>query len=198
MRQRWHSRAIARTPLAWTCRQLAAGMTPVDPLFPQPPEITVLGPLGTFRLFGTMPNDNHFETRTCSLADNVSVVRGTQRIRDGRIVPDAVQRTRRHWRCARQDLIPDVRGLPAGDGVRRRRSRSPYRPQQHSVGAGQRRRGSERRGGVPVPPLLRRRLCSRGLEGDSGIHPERGHAMGVHRTVASTRPERSATSRSPS
>ena len=35
-------------------------MTAVDPLFPHPPEITVLGPLGTFRLFGTNPNDNHF------------------------------------------------------------------------------------------------------------------------------------------
>ena len=42
-------------------------MTAVDPLFPQPPEITVLGPMGSFRLFGTHPNDNHFETRTWSL-----------------------------------------------------------------------------------------------------------------------------------
>jgi hypothetical protein len=47
------------------------GMTPVDPLFPEPPEITVLGPMGSFRLFGSDPNDNHFETRTYSWADNL-------------------------------------------------------------------------------------------------------------------------------
>jgi hypothetical protein len=59
------------------------GMIPVDPLFPQPPEMTVLGPLGTFRLFGTNPNDNHFQTITYSWADNISWVRGKQRIRTG-------------------------------------------------------------------------------------------------------------------
>lgn len=59
------------------------GMTAVDPLFPQPPEITVLGPLGSFRLFGTNPNDNHFTTVTYSWSDNLSVVRGRQRIRTG-------------------------------------------------------------------------------------------------------------------
>jgi hypothetical protein len=59
------------------------GMTPVDPLFPQPPEITVLGPMGSFRLFGSDPNDNHFETRTWSWSDNLSWVRGKQRIRTG-------------------------------------------------------------------------------------------------------------------
>lgn len=47
------------------------GMTAVDPLFPEPPEITVLGPMGSFRLFGSDPNDNHFETRTYSWADNL-------------------------------------------------------------------------------------------------------------------------------
>ena len=59
------------------------GMTPVDPLFPQPPEITVLGPLGSFRLFGTNPNDNHFQTVTYSWADNLSWVHGNHRIRTG-------------------------------------------------------------------------------------------------------------------
>ncbi len=59
------------------------GMTNVDPLLPQPPEMTVLGPLGTFRLFGTNPNDNHFETVTYSLSDNVSWIHGKQRIRTG-------------------------------------------------------------------------------------------------------------------
>lgn len=59
------------------------GMTAVDPLFPHPAEITVLGPLGTFRLFGTNPNDNHFKTVTWSWADNLSWVRGRQRLRMG-------------------------------------------------------------------------------------------------------------------
>lgn len=59
------------------------GMTPADPLFAHPPEITVLGPLGSFRLFGSDPNDNHFETRTWSMGDNVSWVRGRQRLRTG-------------------------------------------------------------------------------------------------------------------
>lgn len=59
------------------------GMTAVDPLFPHPPEITVLGPLGTFRLFGTNPNDNHFQTVTYTAADNLSWVHGKQRFRFG-------------------------------------------------------------------------------------------------------------------
>lgn len=59
------------------------GIKAVDPLFPHPPEITVLGPMGTFRLFGTNPNDNHFKTVTYTLADNVSWVRGKQRVRLG-------------------------------------------------------------------------------------------------------------------
>ena len=68
------------TPLA-----SEVGMTAVDPLFPQPPEITVLGPMGSFRLFGSDPNDNHFETRTWSWADNLSWVHGKQRLRAGGI-----------------------------------------------------------------------------------------------------------------
>jgi hypothetical protein len=59
------------------------GITAVDPLFPHPPELTVLGPQGTFRLFGTNPNDNHFKTVTYSWADNLSWVRGRQRLRMG-------------------------------------------------------------------------------------------------------------------
>lgn len=59
------------------------GITAVDPLFAHPPEVTVLGPLGTFRLFGTNPNDNHFRTVTYTWADNLSWVKGKQRIRAG-------------------------------------------------------------------------------------------------------------------
>ena len=61
----------------------SVGMTAVDPLFPHPPEITVLGPMGSFRLFGSDPNDNHFETHTTSWSDNLSLVRGKQRLRMG-------------------------------------------------------------------------------------------------------------------
>lgn len=59
------------------------GMRAADPLFPHPAEITVLGPLGSFRLFGTNPNDNHFSTVTYTLSDNLSWVRGRQRLRFG-------------------------------------------------------------------------------------------------------------------
>jgi hypothetical protein len=59
------------------------GMTAVDPLFANAPELTVLGPQGTFRLFGTNPNDNHFQTVTWSWADNLSWIKGRQRIRLG-------------------------------------------------------------------------------------------------------------------
>jgi hypothetical protein len=61
------------------------GMTAVDPLFPKTPEVTVLGPLGTFRAFGTNPNDNHFQTVTHSWTENLSWARGKQRIRMGGI-----------------------------------------------------------------------------------------------------------------
>ena len=59
------------------------GITAVDPLFAMAPEVTILGPLGTFRLFGTNPNDNHYQAITYSWADNLSWVRGKQRIRTG-------------------------------------------------------------------------------------------------------------------
>lgn len=59
------------------------GMKAVDPLFAHAPELTVLGPQGTFRLFGTNPNDNHFQTVTYSWGDNLSWIKGRQRIRTG-------------------------------------------------------------------------------------------------------------------
>ena len=61
----------------------AFGMTAADPLFARVPEITVLGPLGTFRAFGTSPNDNHFQTETYTAADNFFWMHGKQRIRMG-------------------------------------------------------------------------------------------------------------------
>jgi hypothetical protein len=59
------------------------GIRAADARFAHPPEITVLGPLGSFRLFGTSPNDNHFRTVTYSWADHISWLVGRQRIRLG-------------------------------------------------------------------------------------------------------------------
>ncbi|HYW46269.1 MAG TPA: TonB-dependent receptor [Bryobacteraceae bacterium] len=59
------------------------GMTPADPLFDRPPEITVLGPLGSFRLFGNVGNDFSTENKYYSGADNLSWVHGKQSIRAG-------------------------------------------------------------------------------------------------------------------
>ena len=39
--------------------------------------------MGSFRLFGSDPNDNHFETRTWSWGNNVTWVRGRHRLRGG-------------------------------------------------------------------------------------------------------------------
>ncbi len=59
------------------------GITPVDPLLAQPPEITVLGPLGSFRLFGSAANDHTDITGTYSWSDNLSWIHGKQTIRGG-------------------------------------------------------------------------------------------------------------------
>ncbi len=61
------------------------GMTPANPFFDKAPEITVLGALGSFRLFGTLGNDFRTHTATYSWADNFSWVRGRQPIRTGAI-----------------------------------------------------------------------------------------------------------------
>lgn len=86
-----------------------AGMTAVDPMFPKPTEVKVLGPMGAFRLFGSDPNDDHFKTRTFSVADNVSWVYGKQRLRGGgfsRLAPEVRSCSRRlrisFWDCARR------------------------------------------------------------------------------------------------
>lgn len=59
------------------------GMTAVDPLFNQPPEVTMLGPMGTFRLFGNGANDFSTLTNTYSATDNLSWVHGRQTLRTG-------------------------------------------------------------------------------------------------------------------
>ena len=59
------------------------GMTPVDPFFPQPPEVTMLGPMGTFRFFGNGANDFWTLTNTFAWTDNLSVVHGRHNARLG-------------------------------------------------------------------------------------------------------------------
>jgi len=62
------------------------GMTPADPLFPEPPEITILGPLGSFRLFGTPGNDFATANKYYSWSDTLSWVHGRQTLRLGAFV----------------------------------------------------------------------------------------------------------------
>jgi hypothetical protein len=59
------------------------GMTAADPVLGQLPEITVLGSVGSFRLFGTTENDFTRLTDTYSWSDNLSWVHGRHNIRTG-------------------------------------------------------------------------------------------------------------------
>jgi len=59
------------------------GMTPVDPFFPFPPEVTMLGPMGTFRFFGNGANDFSMLTNTLNWAENLSLVHGRHNARVG-------------------------------------------------------------------------------------------------------------------
>ncbi len=59
------------------------GITPVDPMFPLPPEVTMLGPMGTFRFFGNGANDFWTLTNTFAWTDNLSVVHGRHSARVG-------------------------------------------------------------------------------------------------------------------
>ena len=58
-------------------------MTPADKFFDQPPETTVLGPLGSFRVFGNFGNDFGTENRYYSWTENLSWVHGRHRTRAG-------------------------------------------------------------------------------------------------------------------
>jgi len=59
------------------------GMTPVDRFFPLPPEVTMLGPMGTFRFFGNGANDFWTLTNTFTWTDHLSVVHGRHNARVG-------------------------------------------------------------------------------------------------------------------
>lgn len=61
----------------------SVGITPANPNFPEPPEMTVLGPLGSFRFFGNANNDFSMEANSTVLADNVSWSHGKQNFRTG-------------------------------------------------------------------------------------------------------------------
>ena len=62
------------------------GMTPVDPLFPYPPEVTMLGPMGTFRFFGNGANDFSTLTNTYTGTDSLSVVHARHNARVGGVL----------------------------------------------------------------------------------------------------------------
>ena len=68
-------------------------MTPADPFFAKPPEMTVLGPLGSFRLFGTPGNDFGTANKYYSWSDTLSWVHGKQTLRFG-----AFFLTQANWR----------------------------------------------------------------------------------------------------
>jgi hypothetical protein len=61
----------------------ALGMTPADRFFDQPPEISVLGPLGSFRVFGTPGNDFATRNQYYSGTDNVAWLHGRHKTRAG-------------------------------------------------------------------------------------------------------------------
>jgi len=59
------------------------GITPVDRFFPFPPEVTMLGPMGTFRFFGNGANDFWMLNNTLAWTDNLSLVHGRHNARLG-------------------------------------------------------------------------------------------------------------------
>src|ERR1035441_8389734 len=61
----------------------ALGMTPADRFFDEPPEISVVGPLGSFRVFGTPGNDFATENQYYSWTDNAAWVHGSHKTRAG-------------------------------------------------------------------------------------------------------------------
>jgi hypothetical protein len=88
-------------------------MTPADRFFDQPPEINVLGPLGSFRVFGNIGNDFLTKNKYYSWADNLSYAHGRQTLRAG-----AIALTQTNWRsddgAARGKLyFQTFPGLPA-------------------------------------------------------------------------------------
>jgi hypothetical protein len=61
----------------------SVGVTPLDQFFPFPPEIQVLGPLGSFRFLGNFASDSTSKTVTYQWADNLSWSHGKHTTRLG-------------------------------------------------------------------------------------------------------------------
>jgi len=61
----------------------SVGVTPLDQFFPVPPEIQVLGSLGTFRFLGNSASDTLTKTVTYQWADNISWSHGKHTTRMG-------------------------------------------------------------------------------------------------------------------
>jgi hypothetical protein len=59
------------------------GIAPFDSLWNQPPEIDILGSLGTFRFLGNTDDDGSYGTRVYQIADNVSWIHGKHTTRFG-------------------------------------------------------------------------------------------------------------------
>ncbi|MEO8372959.1 MAG: carboxypeptidase-like regulatory domain-containing protein, partial [Candidatus Solibacter sp.] len=97
------------------------GMTPADRFFDQPPEMNILGPLGSFRVFGTLGNDFSTENNYYSWSENLSWVHGAHRTRAGGFLL-----MQRNWRddpgTARGKIVFQtfsdfLLGLPAADNL---------------------------------------------------------------------------------
>ena len=61
----------------------AIGITPAAPLFPEPPAMTIEGPLGDFRFLGYTFNDSWNVQDTYSFADSLSFTKGANSLRAG-------------------------------------------------------------------------------------------------------------------
>lgn len=61
----------------------SVGITPMDPFFPEPPEIQILGSLGTFRFLGNFASDSLSKTVDYQWADNLSWTHGKHTTRFG-------------------------------------------------------------------------------------------------------------------
>ena len=137
-------------------RRRRFGMTAVDPLFPQPPEITVLGPMGTFRLSAPTPTTITSKPSptlgriTCPgyAASSGSAMGGFFLNQYNGRADTGGARGKITFQTFADFLL----------GLERRRQPEPLRAQQHPNRAGQRRRGPQWRGGIPLPSPLWRRL----------------------------------------
>ena len=121
-------------------------MTPADPLFAKPPEMTVLGPLGSFRLFGTPGNDFATANKYYSWSDTLSWVHGKQTIRFG-----AFFLTQANWREDAGTARGRLYFQTFSDfllGLECRRQPEPVRAQQYPDHPGERRRRDRRRTAV--------------------------------------------------